>query len=67
MLLEKAHLAHAFRGNPAGSDIGDRSSGKFQPRMSDVHFFREHGDPDGLDFDHRFIDHRQQNVQVVNH
>ena len=35
--------------------------------MSDVHFFREHGDPDGLDFDHRFIDHRQQNVQVVNH
>src|SRR5437660_12803905 len=32
MLLEKAHLPHALRGNPAGRDIGYRPSGKLEAR-----------------------------------
>ena len=67
MLLEEAHFTHAFGGNPAGGDIGYRSSGKFQARVRNVNFFCKDRDSNGFDFDHRLIDHRQQNVQIVNH
>src|SRR5713226_9567410 len=67
MLLEEAHLANALGGDPAGGDIGYRSSRELQPRVRDIHFFRQDRNPHGFDFHHRLVDQRQQNVQIVNH
>ena len=67
MLLEKTHFAHAFGGDAACRDVGHGSAGEFQPRVGDVHFVRQHGDSNCLYFGHRFLDQRQQNVEVMNH
>src|SRR5262249_46043156 len=67
VLLEESHLTHALGGNAARRDVGYGSSGKLQPRMRNVDLVSQNRNANGLYFDHRFLDHRQQNVQVVDH
>src|SRR5712664_3013675 len=67
MLLEKPHVAHTLRGNPAGRDIRDRAPHKLQPCMRDIHFVGKDRNSDCFHFRNRLSHQRQQDVQVVNH
>ena len=67
VLLEKSHLPHALRGNSARRHIGHRAARKFQPRVRDIHFVRQHRNSHRFHFRHRLLHQRQQDVQVVDH
>ena len=67
VLLEETHLADAFGGDAAGGDVGDGAGGKFDARVRDVHFIRDHRDADGFQIDHRRVDQREQDIEVVDH
>jgi hypothetical protein len=66
-VLEEARLADAIPADPARRHVRNAPRCEPQPRIRDVHARREHVDADRFDRGDLRPDHRQQDIEVVNH
>jgi hypothetical protein len=62
-----ADLAHLFRRDAAGGDVGDGTRLERQPRVRDVNRWSQHGHTDGVQIVDMTANERTDEIDVVNH
>src|ERR1700686_2824508 len=67
MLLEETELAHAFGGDAARGDIGDRARCEIKASVGDIHFVGQDRYANRLYFRDGSIHQSEQDIQVMNH